>query len=146
MKKQTVRPRKAPKVLAVKPAGEHHQVVTLASEGVPYRSEPCGGCPWRKDQVGSFPHEAFAHSAHTAHDMSTHRFSCHESGTVKPAVCAGFLLRGANHNLAVRLDMFRGESFDRLTDGGHALFENYRAMAVCNGVDPKHPSLAACRD
>lgn len=136
----------ASRVLEVRPAGPDHQVVSVAATGASYRSAPCGGCPWRCDQVGSFPAEAFVHSANTANDMSTHRFSCHESGADKPATCAGFLLRGADHNLAVRLDQMRGERYERLSDGGHRLYENYRAMAVANGVDPKHPALQHCRD
>lgn len=78
--------------------------------------------------------------------MATHTFACHESGVSKPAMCAGFLLRGANHNLSVRLKMIQCSSFGDVHDGGHELHENYRAMAVTNGVAPDDPSLAACRD
>lgn len=92
-----------PVVLKVTPAGDEHQVVTLKSNSKAYRREPCAGCPWRTDNTGEFPAEAFKASANTAYDMSTHRFSCHESGADKPATCAGFLLRGADHNLATRL-------------------------------------------
>ena len=34
----------------------------------------------------------------------------------------------------------------RLVDGGHELHENYRAMAIANGVAPDDPVLGACRD
>ena len=137
---------RASRVLEVRPAGPDHQVVSIAGNAGGQRHTPCGGCPWRVDQAGSFPAEAFVHSARTAYDMSQHMFSCHESGSKKPATCAGFLLRGAEHNLSVRLQRVRGEEFSRLDDGGHELFENYRATAVANGVDPKHPALRDCRD
>ncbi len=77
--------------------------------------------------------------------MSSHQFGCHESGTGKPATCAGFLLHGAHHNLAVRLAFLKGELADDVNDGGNELFESYRDMAVANGVDPGSPSLKACR-
>jgi hypothetical protein len=61
-------------------------------------------------------------------------------------VCAGFLLRGADHNLAVRLGYYNGRFKDDVSDDGLALHANYRAMAVANGVDPDDPALADCRD
>lgn len=127
-------------------AGADHQVVTVISEqGGAYRREPCSGCPWRIDQTGVFPAEAFRHSARTAYDMATNSFACHESGVSKPAKCAGFLLRGADHNLQIRLARIKGAIADDVHDGGHALHESYRAMAVANGVDPEDPALAPCR-
>lgn len=135
-------------VVQVRPAGVDHQVVTLQSQkGCKslYRKEPCPQCPWREDAVGVFPPEAFRHSAGTAYDMSTHNFACHDSGTRKPAVCAGFLLRGADHNLAVRLQRMQG-NYDDVSDGGHVLHDSYRAMAIANGVPPDDPVLAPCRD
>jgi hypothetical protein len=63
---------------------------------------------WRVDANGEFPAEAFRHSASTAYDMAQHTFACHESGSKKPATSAGFLLRGADHNLAVRLGFMTG--------------------------------------
>lgn len=135
----------------VRPAGvnEHgdHQVVTVSVAGGSdvYRRQPCGSCPWRVDAVGEFPAEAFRHSAHTAYDMDGALFSCHESGAKKPAICAGFLLRGADHNLAVRLKRMQGVCFD-VEDGGHELHASYRAMAIANGVGADEAVLAACRD
>ncbi len=96
--------------------------------------------------MAEFPAESFRHSAATAYDMATHTFGCHESGAMKPAMCAGFLLRGANHSMSVRLKMIQGESFEDVADGGHALHENYRAMAIANGVAPDDPVLVLCRD
>lgn len=141
------RPRRSkPRVVEVRPAGDNHQVVSAEGCGNSYRRKPCGGCPWRRDQAGSFPAEAFKHSAPTAYDMSDRVFSCHESGLNKPATCAGFLLRGADHSLAIRLRRMKGLIADDVTDGGNDLFENYREMAVANGVDPADPVLASCRD
>lgn len=134
-----------PRIIRSRPAGDDHQVVTVEGGRKTYRRVPCPTCPWRKDAVGQFPAEAFRHSAQTAYDMSTHVFSCHESGSSKPAACAGFLLRGAAHNLAVRLAMLQGRIRDDVSDGGHELHDDYRAMAEANGVDPQDPVLQPCR-
>lgn len=138
--------RKAPRVVEARRAGPEHQVVTVVGGKGSYRREPCAQCPWRVDAVGVFPAEAFRHSASTAYDMSDRTFACHSSGAKKPALCAGFLLRGADHNLHIRLKRMTGEVKDDVVDGGHALHESYRAMAVANGVDPSDPILAPCRD
>jgi hypothetical protein len=135
------------KVLAITPAGPDHQVITVEGDGRnTYCRQPCPTCPWRKDAVGLFPPEAFAHSARTAYDMSTHTFACHTAGVEKNATCAGFLLRGANHNLAVRIGYINGRFKDDVRDGGFELYDNYRAMAIANGVDPEDPALGPCRD
>lgn len=135
-----------PKVVQVRRAGPDHQVVTVNGGPGTYRRSPCSDCPWRLDAVGEFPAEAFKHSAPTAYDMSQQTFACHQSGKKRPAVCAGFLLRGGDHNLAVRLGYLRGRFGDDVAAGGIELHANYRAMAVANGVDPKDPVLAPCRD
>lgn len=138
------------KVVAVRPAGlnaygEDHQVLTVTGGTGKYRRKPCANCPWRTDAVGEFPAEAFRHSANTAYDMSLHKFGCHSAKKTDPATCAGFLLRGGAHNLAVRLMHLEGKGLD-VRDMGHKLHENYRAMAVANGVDPLDPVLKLCRD
>nr|WP_245598012.1 DUF6283 family protein [Ottowia thiooxydans] len=69
--------------------------------GSAYRRQPCCNCPWRLDAVGEFPAEAFKQSAHTAYDLSVLAFACHQSGSSRPAACAGFLLRGADRGLLV---------------------------------------------
>lgn len=125
--------------------GEEHQVLTVNGGSGAYRRTPCTNCPWRVDAVGEFPAEAFKHSARTSYDMAQESFGCHDSGSDKPATCAGFLLRGADHNLGVRLKRMRGECLD-VQDGGCELHENYRAMAIANGVAADDPVLAACRD
>ncbi len=123
---------------------DHDVVRVLGPAG--YRRTPCPGCPWRVDNTGSFPAGAFAASAHTAADMSSHTFGCHESGTERPMTCAGFLLRGAEHNMAARLRFSRGEiDAGSLGTNGHALHGDYVAMAVANGMDPDDPALAQCR-
>lgn len=125
--------------------GEDHQVITVTGGSGSYRRTPCPNCPWRVDAVGEFPVEAFKHSASTAYDMAKETFGCHASGSDKPATCAGFLLRGADHNLSMRLRWMRGDCQD-VNDGGHKLHENYRAMAIANGVPADDPALAPCRD
>jgi len=136
----------APKITRVRPVDDANQVVTVEGGAGLYRRSPCGGCPWRVDQTGSFPAEAFRHSAETAYDMSTHTFACHEAGTVTPLICAGFLLRGAHHNMAVRMRMITGQIDPAAVhDGGHELHDGYTAMAVANGCSPRDPALRRCR-
>lgn len=127
--------------------GELHRVLRVEGGGPnrPYRKEPCATCPWRKDAVGEFPAEAFRISAHTAYDMSTVMFGCHSSGTKKPATCAGFLLRGAAHNLSARAGRSLDYIKDDVKDGGIALFDSYREMAIANGVAPEDQILQRCR-
>lgn len=133
------------RVLEIREAGPDHRVITTRGAGVSYRRTPCGTCPWRKDADGTFPAEAFKHSARTAEDMSEVTFSCHESGHAKAATCAGFLLRGAAHNMSVRLGYISGRYQNDVADGGLDLHESYRAMAEANGVAPDDPALARCR-
>ena len=138
-----------PRVVARKHIDPDHDVISIESAGEGrswhYRRTPCGGCPWRIDQTGSFPAGAFEASADTAYDLSGHMFGCHESGTERPSTCAGFLLRGADDNMAVRMRMIRGGyDPDTVTDGGLDLHESYRAMAIANGVDPAADSLRRC--
>lgn len=78
--------------------------------------------------------------------MSMEVFSCHESGKERPATCAGFLLRNADHNMQVRLAIGRGAlDPDKISDGGLDLHASYRDMAIANGVDPDDPVLSRCR-
>lgn len=144
-----------PRITNTRPAGDEHQVVTVEGGRGQYRREPCGaeestperpGCPWRVDATGSFPAEAFAHSANTAEDLSGHTFGCHEAGATNPAICAGFLLRGADHNMAVRLRASKGQiDLSQVIDGGHELHAGYFTMAVENGLDPDDPALRNVR-
>lgn len=146
MSKTPATKKTAARVTAVTPADWNHQVVSTEGGAGGYRKKPCATCPWRVDACGEFPAEAFRISAHTAYDMSNRTFGCHESGSKKPTTCAGFLLRGAAHNLSVRLGYVHGRYKDDVSDGGVELYENYRAMAVDNGVDDTDPVLAKCRD
>lgn len=130
----------------VRMAGDDHCVVSVRSKGgAAYRKTPCAQCPWRVDATGVFPPEAFCHSAATAYDMSDRVFACHESGIEHGKACAGFLLRNADNNLAVRLRRIKGEIGSDVSDGGHLLHPSYRAMAVANGVAPDDPALRLCR-
>ncbi|ADY27557.1 hypothetical protein Deipr_2439 (plasmid) [Deinococcus proteolyticus MRP] len=136
-----------PKVTRIRPAGPGHQVVTITGQGSGpcHMTSPCPDCPWRVDAVGVFPAQAFRHSAGTAYDMAQHTFACHSAGAENPRICAGFLLRGADHNLSVRLKYIQGQ-IGHVHDGGLELHNSYRAMAVANGVSPDDPVLADCRD
>lgn len=137
--------RRGSTVQAVRMAGEDHAVVTVVGgQQAGYMKKPCGGCPWRTDTVGLFPAEAFRHSAPTAYDMAQSTFACHESGVEMGKTCAGFLLRGADHNLAVRMKLMTGAIGDDVRSNVE-LHDNYRAMAVANGVDPHDPILSPCR-
>jgi hypothetical protein len=139
-----------PTITNVHPAGPDHQVLTLncaSGDRFSHRKTICPDCPWRKDSKnGAFPAEAFRHSATTAYDMATTTFACHHQGSDKPATCAGFLLKGAEHNLSVRLAMIKGRYDPRAIDAkGVELHAGYRSMAIANGVDPDDPAIAPCR-
>lgn len=130
-----------PRITSVLPAGDDHQVVETQGDKRLYRRTPCSDCPWRTDATGIFPAEAFRHSANTAYDMATKTFGCHQSGTHKPATCAGFLLRGADHNMSVRLGFMTGTFGQDIHADGLDLHEGYAEMAIANGVDPDDPVL-----
>jgi len=131
-----------------------HQVVTLEREGgspvsdLNFRRRPCEQCPWRKDApLGAFPTSAYRHSANTAYDMAEHTFACHMSGRDRPATCAGFLMRGADHNLSIRLAISLGRYAPGMLAQSNIpeLYESYRAMAEANGVAVDDPALMLCR-
>ena len=133
-------------IVNVRPADEHNQVVTIRGGAGQYRRRPCAGCPWVVENTGSFPAEAFAHSANTAEDMSGRMFGCHESGTERPVTCAGFLLRGADHNMAVRMRSAAGQiDLDQVHEDGRELHPGYVSMAVANGLSPRDSALRNCR-
>lgn len=132
-------------IIDVKPAGPGHQVITHENGCGDYMRRPCPTCPWRTDAVGEFPAEAFRHSAHTAYDMSERPFGCHQAGVKTPKICAGYLLRGADHRLTVRVARMKGKIADDVSDAGIDLFDSYRDMAEANGVDPDDPVLSPCR-
>lgn len=117
-------------------------VTTLKGGGRAFQTQPCPTCPWRRDaQVGTFPPEVFRHSARTAYDLADSVFACHTSGRERPKTCAGFLLRGADHNLSIRMSRvdYSGVRSDV------PLYDDYRGMAEANGVGVDDPALAPCR-
>lgn len=137
---------KKPKITNTRMAGPDHAVQTVEGGSGRFMKSPCPDCPWRKDAVGVFPAEAFRHSASTAYDMAGSTFGCHQAGNANPATCAGFLLRGAEHNMLVRVnERIHGEDYSKVHDGGHDLHGDYVDMAVANGVSPDDPVLAPCR-
>lgn len=128
----------------------NHAVRTVKYEGETkerFRKTPCKECPWRRDApIGAFPADAFEFSARTAYDMAPSTFSCHMSGIDKGKMCAGFILRGADHNLAFRLAVHADRiEPDKVSDGGVELYDDYVEMALANGVDPESEALKACR-
>jgi hypothetical protein len=130
----------------VTPGGSGHEVVTVQSDCTKYMRKPCTDCPWKKASVGEFPAEAFRVSAHTSYDMAKETFGCHSSGTKNPKTCAGFLLQGGYHNFGVRIGILKGEiDLDDVSDGGHELFDNYKEMAITNGVSPDDDCLKLSR-
>lgn len=127
-------------------ADEDHDVVTVKGGRSGYRRRPCGGCPWVVDNTGDFPPKAFERSAPTSYDAAMEAFACHEAGSENVKVCAGFLLRGAEHNIAIRFAMANGRiDPEQLQEGDRELFDSYRDMAVANGVDPESEALGPCR-
>ena len=135
--------KKPTEVIATKMAGDDHAVLTVVGGNGDYLKKPCVACPWRKSNAGSFPAEAFRHSANTACDMATHTFACHMTGKEHPATCAGFLLVGADDNMSVRIKRAQGEMLDVQGDLTE-LHESYRAMAVANGVPEDDPAIEGC--
>lgn len=107
---------------------------------------PCANCPWRRDaRPGEFTTERYRLLAASARDMSSVLFACHKTPNGKEATCAGFLERGADHNLSVRLAYSRGDLERRDRSGGEDLYDDYREMAEANGVAPDDPALEHCR-
>ncbi|WP_235910627.1 DUF6283 family protein [Deinococcus kurensis] len=133
------------KIIGVAHTGPEDQVLTVKGGKGGYQRTPCAECPWRKDApVGAFSTGAFIHSANCAEDGSLHSFGCHMGGADGNVTCAGFLLRGAEHNMSVRLGYIRGKYGD-LDQTPPDLYEDYVDMAVANGVDPDHPALKRAR-
>ena len=117
-----------------------------ASTVLDARGAPCGTCPWRKDvPPGRFEANAFRLLADTAYDQSERVFQCHASPDAAPRLRAGFLARGAEHNLAVRLATITGRLAPKDRSGALELYDDYRAMARANGVPPGDPALVPCR-
>ncbi len=77
--------------------------------------------------------------------MATSVFACHEAGVGHGKTCAGFLLRGADHNLSARLGHMTGRYAGDVRECGAILFDSYGDMAVASGVCPEDPVLKACR-
>lgn len=112
-----------------------------------YQTKPCTECPWRKDVApGQFAPERFRHLAATAYDMSNIQFACHKSPEGGEFGCAGFVLRGAAHNLGARLAARAGRLRLAEVTSPYPLHASYRDMAIANGVGPEDPSLSPCRD
>lgn len=103
---------------------------------------PCVECPWRTDvPVGKFPPERYIALAPTAYDLAGTVFACHMSKDGGEFACAGFILQSSAHNLMCRFARMR---FD--VRSPYPLFDNYRELAIANGVEEDEPALRNCRD
>ncbi|MEA5367245.1 DUF6283 family protein [Amycolatopsis sp., V23-08] len=141
---ETSTPAADAEIVAVNPGADGWGVITYMAPGSAYQATPCTRCPWLRDSpTGAFPPEVFQHSAHTTYDLATHKFGCHASPRDEPKTCAGFLLRGSAHNLAVRV---YGPDVPTAVSTYRPLYDNYREMAIANGVAPDDPALTPCRD
>jgi hypothetical protein len=127
-------------------ADERHQVLTLRG-GYGICARPCPQCPWRPENDGVFPAEAFRLSARTAYDLADTTFGCHMTVDGRPLMCAGALLStGAEHNLVIRMMLITGRfAWDLVSAAGARLHPDYRTMAQANGVASDDPTLTPCR-
>jgi hypothetical protein len=134
------------RVIGQKVVSRDFAVTTVSMNDGGFRKNPCPECPWRKDvPTGVFPADAFRTSANTACDASVRIFACHMSGTEAPLACAGFLLQNADNNIAVRIASSMGRFDPDQVSSRAPLYDNYREMAIANGVDSDDASLADCR-
>ena len=133
------------RVIASRLADKNNAVVTVVGGSGKHVNKPCDQCPWRIDQAGKFPAEAFRISVNVAYDQSFHIFGCHMAGAGRPAACAGFLLKNSANNIGARLAARGDIDFEVLNDGGLELYNSYREMAIANGVPADDASLESCR-
>ena len=102
-----------------------------------YQAKPCAECPWRRDVApGQFPTKPSRALAETAYDMAQARFACHKSPEGAEFGCAGFVLRGAAHNLGAWLAARARRLWLQDTASPTPQHKSYRAMAIANGVEP----------
>ncbi|MFD0501693.1 DUF6283 family protein [Streptomyces rhizosphaericus] len=143
-------PGERPTIVRVRPADEVWGVVSVdgaeGSDTPDAKSAPCAGtekCPWRRDaEPGIFPAQAFRLSAHTSYPGSDRVFGCHSSTVEAPAICAGWMLRGAAGSRRVQELLASGRLRMPVLPEGVELYDDYAQMAVVNGVDPDDPALA----
>nr|WP_237554656.1 DUF6283 family protein [Streptomyces sp. SID4948] len=87
-------------------------------------------------RAGSFPAQAYRDSATTSLPGATSRFGCHSSTRERPLICAGRLLRGAQHHDQVQQALADGTLASPELPDGIELYGSYQDMAAANGVDP----------
>ncbi|MFD3798404.1 DUF6283 family protein [Streptomyces californicus] len=127
------------KVVAQRAADDIWGVVSLPYDGAPKAvARPCGGdepCPWRRDaSPGQFPAAAYELSAPTSQPGSPRRFGCHSSTPASPRMCAGWLLRGAEHNAEVQALLATGQLARPDLPDRMELYDSYAEMAATNGA------------
>ncbi|WP_282204250.1 DUF6283 family protein [Kitasatospora fiedleri] len=104
----------AARVVRRRPGDEQWEVESRTSGGrIAAQPRPCSGekvCPWRLDApTGQFPaavYEQLCPGNRTAGPRGA--FGCHSSGPARTLLCAGWLLAGADGNLAVLAMMDSG--------------------------------------
>lgn len=115
-----------------------------------FRKRFCRTCPWLKANIGVFPARAFEVSAPTSYDIpdafehGSPSFQCHSD---PDRMCAGYI-RSINgvHSLPVRrLEAQVPGLMDQIEEAPSEAFENYRDMAVANGVEEGSPSIKKVR-
>lgn len=134
------------RVLRVRPADDQWGVVTVAStDPRAAQPAPCAGaepCPWRRDAPPQqFPAQAYRDSAATSLPGATSLFGCHSSTREHPLICAGWLLRGAQHHDGIQRALADGTLTLPELPAGVDLYDSYQDMATANGVDPNDPAL-----
>lgn len=107
----------------------------------PHCKKTCPECPWLRDvPPGKFTPSRFIALAPTAYDLAMTVFACHQSPEGREFTCAGAALR-LHHNLRLRLARIDRRAIQATGD----LYNDYREMAVANGVPTDHPALERCR-
>lgn len=111
--------------------------------------QPCASCPYRRDaELAKWSAEEFKRLLeHDADPLRGAVYGCH--GTAKlpePDVCAGWLLdqkRRSAPAIQLRLELHRNPEarahYERVTDGGHALYDSIEEMVETNLIaDPNY--------
>jgi hypothetical protein len=106
---------------------------------------PCSSCPYRTDaQPAKWAREEFDNlQAQDADPLNGGVFGCH--ATIKhdpPSNCAGWLLdqqRRGLPSIQLRLALIRNpearDCLDKVSDGGHELYESIEDMVAAQGYE-----------
>lgn len=109
---------------------------------------PCENCPYRIDAPRGYWHPEEFESVLAAEEREFGGiFACHKHKILpeeKRGLCAGWLLDQKRRNLpSIMLRIKLGsdpsmlDAFEKVSDGGHAMFDSIESMCIANGVRPK---------